>query len=792
MIRRSNTPSSAVDLLGLLFCCAMIGLPFRGVCEELDEAFGEELYLILENHCLDCHDEGESKGDLSLELLDLANLTPDHASWEKVVKKLRHRQMPPMDKARPNEDDYETLAGFLESQMDQEAARVPKPGRTDTFRRLTRTEYRNSVRDLLGLELDVSSLLPEDEMSHGFDNITVGSLSPTLMEQYLAAAKKISRLAIGRPITTPRLEVFPMPLDLTQEYHLDGLPLGTRGGGLIDHVFPVEGEYEVRLKLVRDRYEVIPGLKSIQKLDLLLDGETVERFTIEPPGDRHGHDHVDQHLVARFQATAGSHRLGATFIQKTKALKGDDGQPWLASFNEERHKRAQPALYSIALTGPIESTGPGNSIARTQIFGDSALATQDEDQQARQILSRLMRLAYRRPVTASDLKMPYRFYQDTKAKEGFESGIEMGLRAILTSVDFLFRIEPDPIGLVKGEVYSLNDLQLASRLSFFLWSSIPDDALLRAAENQTLSKPEVLAAQVTRMLADPRSSSLIHNFASQWLYLRNVSNLAPDPRLFMDFDDNLRQSMRRETELFLTSILREDRSVLDILGADYTFLDERLAKHYEIPHVYGSRFRRVSLAPDSQRGGLLSHASILTLSSYADRTSPVIRGAWILENILGTPPDPPPPGVEALKDEGGSDEPQTMRERFAIHRAKKSCAACHDVIDPLGFALERFDAIGRRRTEDNGLPIDSYGELPDGTAFDDADSLQQALLKRPELFVTTLTEKLLTYALGRGVEYYDAPAVRKIVRGGREDDYTFSSLIQRIAQSPPFTMKTAQ
>jgi mono/diheme cytochrome c family protein len=791
MIRRPNTPSSAVNPLGLLLCCAMIGLPFRGVCEKLDEAFGEELYLILEDHCLDCHDEGESKGDLSLELLDLANLTPDHAHWEKVVKKLRHRQMPPMDKARPNEDEYETLAGFLESQMDREAARDLKPGRTDTFRRLTRTEYRNAVRDLLGLELDVSSLLPEDEISHGFDNITVGSLSPTLMEQYLAAAKKISRLAIGRPVPTPRLEVFRMPLDLTQEHHLDGLPLGTRGGGLVNHVFPVDGAYEVRLKLFRDRYEAIPGLKDVQKLDLLLDGETVERFTIDPPEERVGHGQVDQHLVARFHATAGNHRLGAAFVQKTSALKGADTQPWLASFNEERHKRSQPALYSIALTGPFESTGPGNSLARKQIFGDSALATRDEDQRARQILSRLMRLAYRRPITASDLEMPYRFYQDTREKEEFESGIEMGLRAILTSVDFLFRVEPDPSGLAKGEVYSVSDLQLASRLSFFLWSSIPDDALLRAAENQSLSKPEVLAAQVTRMLADPRSDSLITNFASQWLYLRNVSNLAPDPRLFMDFDDNLRQSMQRETEFFLTSILREDRSVLDILGADYTFLDERLAKHYEIPHVYGSRFRRISLMPDSQRGGLLSHASILTLSSYADRTSPVVRGAWILENILGTPPDPPPPGVEALKG-NGSEEPQTMRERFAIHRSQKSCAACHDIIDPLGFALERFDAIGRRRTEDNGLPIDSYGELADGTPFDDADSLQQALLKRPELFVTTLTEKLLTYALGRGVEYYDAPAIRKIVRDGREDDYTFSSLIQGIAQSPPFTMKTAQ
>lgn len=792
MIRRSNTPSSTFNPLGLLLCFAIVSLPYHGDCEGADEVLSEKLYLILEDHCLDCHDEGESKGDFSLELLDLTNLTPDHASWEKVVKKLRHRQMPPMDKARPNEDYYETLAGFLESQMDQEAARVPKPGRTDTFRRLTRTEYRNAVRDLLGLELDVSSLLPEDEISHGFDNITVGSLSPTLMEQYLGAAKKISRLAIGRPVAAPRLEVFPMPLDLTQESHLDGLPLGTRGGGWVDYVFPVDGIYEVRLKLFRDRYEVIPGLKSIQKVDLLLDGETVERFTIEPPADRHGHDQVDQHLVARFQATAGSHRLGATFIQKTKALKGDDSQPWLASFNEERHKRAQPALYSIALTGPFESTGPGNSPTRKHIFGDDALTTSDEDQLAQQILSRLMRLAYRRPVTASDLKMPYRFYQDTKTKEGFESGIEMGLRAILTSVDFLFRVEPDPSGLAKGEIYSVSDLQLASRLSFFLWSSIPDDALLRAAEDQTLSKPEILAAQVKRMLADPRSDSLITNFASQWLYLRNVSNLAPDPRLFMDFDDNLRQSMRRETELFLTSILREDRSVLDILGADYTFLDERLAKHYEIPHVYGSRFRRVSLTPDSQRGGLLSQASILTLSSYADRTSPVVRGAWILENILGMPPNPPPPGVEALRDEGGSDEPQTMRERFAIHRAKKSCAACHDVIDPLGFALERFDAIGRRRAEDNGLPIDSYGELADGTSFDDADSLQQALLKQPELFVTTVTEKLLTYALGRGVEYYDAPAVRKIVRDGRKDDHAFSSLIQGIVQSPPFTMKTAQ
>lgn len=775
----------------LLLYGTMIFFAFRGLSSELDEAFGEKLYAILEEHCLDCHDEGESKGDLSLEALNLANLTPDHANWEKVVKELRHRQMPPMEKKRPREEDYETLADFLESQMDSEVARNPRPGRTDTFRRLTRTEYRNSIRDLLALELDVSSLLPEDEISHGFDNITVGGLSPTLMEQYLAAAKKISRLAIGRPVPTPRLEVFRMPMDLTQESHLDGLPLGTRGGGVVDHVFPVDGIYEARLKLFRDRYERIPGLGDIQKLDLLLDGEVVEHFTIDPPEGRYGHDEVDRHLVARFHATAGRHQLGAAFFQKTNAIKGDENQPWLASFNEERHKRSQPALYSIALTGPFESTGPGNSLARKRILGDYATIG-DEDHRARQILSRLMRLAYRRPITEADLEQPYRFYKDIKENEGFESGIEMGLRAILTSVDFLFRIELDPIGLAKGEVYSISDFQLASRLSFFLWSSIPDDALLNAAENGTLSEPETLEAQVSRMLADKRADSLITNFASQWLYLRNVSSLTPDPRLFMDFDDNLRQSMRQETELFLGSIMRENRSVLDILGADYTFLNERLAKHYEIPHVYGSRFRRVSLSADSHRGGLLSQASILTLSSYADRTSPVVRGAWILENILGTPPKPPPPGVEALDEEGGSDEPQTMRERFAFHRSKKSCATCHDVIDPLGFALERFDAIGRRRVEDNGLPIDSSGELPDGSSFDDADSLQQALLKRPELFATALTEKLLTYALGRGVEYYDAPAVRKIVRGGRESDFKFSSLIQGIVQSPPFTMKTVQ
>ena len=792
IMSRSNMPFGANDLIGFLVCCAMTCLPAPGVCAELDEAFGEKLYNILDEHCLNCHDDVETKGDLSIESLDLADLMSGQASWEKVVKKLRHRQMPPMDKARPSEDDYETLAGFLESHIDLEVAQKPQPGRTETFRRLTRTEYRNSIRDLLGLEVDVSSLLPEDEISHGFDNITVGSLSPTLMEQYLAAAKKISRLAIGRPVPAPRVDVFQMPMDLTQEYHLHGLPFGTRGGGLVTHEFPVDGEYEVRLRLVRDRYEQVAGLKDSQKLDLLFDGETVEVFMIEPlQGDARHHD-VDNHLVARFHVTAGRHQLGAAFIQKTGALRPDERQPWLSSFNEERHKRSQPGLYSITLTGPFESTGPGNSISRKQIFGDSLPATKDEDRRAREILSRLMRLAYRRPISSSDLKKPFQFYKSTKAKEGFESGIEMGLRAILTSVDFLFRVEFDPSRVANGDVYTISDLQLASRLSFFLWSSIPDEELLNVAENKTLSKSKVLAAQVSRMLADPRADSLINNFASQWLYLRNVSTVNADPRLFMDFDDNLRQSMRQETELFLISILREDRSVLDILGADYTYLDERLAKHYNIPHVHGSRFRRVSLTPDSHRGGLLSQASILTLSSYADRTSPVIRGKWILSNILGTPPNPPPPEVEALKEEGVSDEPQTMRERFAVHRSKKSCATCHDVLDPLGFALENFDAIGRWRIEDNGLPIDSYGELPDGSPFDDADSLQKALLKRPELFVTTLSEKLLTYALGRGVEHYDAPAVRKIVQDARVDNYAFSSIIQGIVKSDPFRMRTAQ
>jgi len=700
--------------------------------------------------------------------------------------------MPPVGLPRPDESTYESVVSSLESSLDRIAAAKPDPGRTDTFRRLNRTEYHNAIRDLLALDIDVSSLLPSDDSSHGFDNVTVGELSPTLLERYLSAAQKISRLAIGGAARAPGGDTIELPADLTQEQHFDELPFGTRGGTAIHYTFPLDAEYEIQLRLTRDRNEHVEGLKDEHQVELTIDGERIQVFTAKPPPAGADQSIVDKDFHLRVPVKAGSHELAATFIKKPSVLLETDRQPYQAHFNADRHPRIQPALYSISVIGPFNSSGPGDTASRQRIFICHPQKASEQDACAKRILASVARRAWRGPVKDSELQVPLRFYRKAREQAGFEDGIEKALRAVLMSPRFLFRIEQDPAGIAPRTPYTLSDLDLASRLSFFLWSSIPDDELLETAIHGNLKQPSVLEKEIRRMLADPRSETLVNNFAEQWLYLRNLASASPDARLFPDFDDNLRQAFRRETEMFFESIMREDRNVLDLLRANYTFVNERLAKHYGIPNVYGSRFRRVTFDESSVRGGLLGQGSVLTVSSYATRTSPVIRGKWVLSNVLGSPPPPPPPNVPPLKEAADTGKVLTMRERMAEHRANPACAGCHKLMDPIGFSLENYDAVGRWRTAEGGVPVDAAGGLPDGSTFTGAAGLRMALLRNPELFVTTTTEKLLTYALGRGVEEYDAPAVRGIVRAARGNDYRFSSLVLGIVNSTPFQMRRSQ
>ncbi len=743
---------------------------------------------MVSDYCASCHDADAKKGDLNLESIIAEEVTQHPEAWEKVVRRLRARQMPPAEKKRPDESAYQAALAPLEKTLDAAAAAHPQPGRTDTLRRLNRTEYQNAIRDLLALEIDATALLPKDDASHGFDNGSLGTLSPTLLDRYLAAAEKISRLAVGaaRP---PGGDTIRLRADLTQEEHVEGLPLGTRGGALLPYNFPQDAEYEIQIRLARDRNEEVEGLHGTHEVVVLLDRQQVRSFTVAPPKD-HQNELVDQHLKLRLPVTAGPHQLGITFVKKPTDLLETKRQPYDAHFNMHRHPRQSPALYQVSINGPYAAQGPGDTPSRRRIFVVKPAKPEEEEGCAKQILSTLLRRAYRRPATDADFETPLEFFRKGRAVGGFEAGIESALSAILVSPSFLFRIEQEPPDTAPHTAYRLPDLELASRLSFFLWSSIPDDELLDLATRGELGKPAVLEQQARRMLADPRAHMLVSNFAGQWLYLRNLDSFAPDARLFPDFDDNLRQAFREETELFFESVLREDRSVLDLLKADYTFLNERLAKHYGIAKIYGSRFRRVPMEASGERGGLLRQGSILAVTSYANRTSPVVRGNWVLTNLVGTPPPPPPGNAPALKDNTVSGK-LAVRARLAEHRANATCAHCHNMMDPIGLSLENFDAVGRWRLVEDGQPVDVSGGFPDGRKFAGVAGLESALLNRPELFAGTLAEKLLTYALGRGIEPFDGPAIRKIVREAQAADYRFSSIIVGVIQSVPFTMRTS-
>ena len=757
---------------------------------------------LLDRYCVTCHSDNLRVAGLTLDTVDVTRVG-DHAEiWEKVVGKLRAGMMPPAGRPRPDRESYARLTAFLETELDRAAAARPDPGRTDALRRLNATEYRNAIRDLLDLEVDVAALLPADDSSAGFDNVSLGGLDPGRLERYLTAARRISRLAVGAPVRSAVADTFVVPSDLNQTGHVEGLPFGTRGGTTVPYTFPVDADYELRVELGKSwNSNRVGGLRRPHDVVITLDGEPVEVLTVTPqprggrgqspqyqPVDRP----ADADLAVRIRATAGPHVIGAAFVDRDPGLVERHRQPFLkVHITVGGDQRTQPNVYSITVTGPFDAAGPGDTPSRRRIFTcRSAVGTPDAEAAcATEILSTLARRAYRRPVTDADVAVLVRFYREGRAGGDFESGIEMALQRLLVSPEFLLRVERDPDGVDADRPYFVSDLELASRLSFFLWSSLPDDALIDAAAAGTLRDPAVFESHVRRMLADPRAESLVTNFAAQWLYLRNLPAVSPDFIVFPDFDETLRRGLRRETELFFESVLREDRSALDLLTADYTFVNERLAKHYGMPGIYGSHFRRITLPPDSPRGGLLGHGSILAVTGYATRTSPVVRGKWVLENLLGTPPPPPPPNVPPLSEEK-SDAVLSMRERMVQHRRNPVCAACHAMMDPVGLSLENFDAIGRWRALTDGFaPIDASGALPDGTAFDGVAGLRQALVSRGDQFVRTLTEKLLTYGLGRAVEYYDQPAVRAIERQAAQDDYRFSSLVLGIVKSTPFQMR---
>ncbi|HUA19403.1 MAG TPA: DUF1592 domain-containing protein [Bryobacteraceae bacterium] len=751
---------------------------------------------VVQKYCVVCHSTRLHTGGLSLQDADWNNIPAAAETWEKVIRKLRTGSMPPQRMPQPDAATRNALASFLEGSLDRAAAANPNPGHA-AMHRLNRAEYANAIHELLGLDVDSSALLPPDDESSGFDNIAdVLRMSPSLMERYLSASWNISREAVGDRNIEPATATYRVRPDLSQDQHIEGLPLGTRGGILVKHYFPLDADYVIKLRLWRNTFDLMRGMEDSHQIEINVDGKQVRVVTAggrddfvkmaQNPGAFGGD--LDQRLTVRIPVKAGPHIVTADTILRSHAEPDNLIKPFLRTTIDGLDITGDPSVDRLTIEGPLNPTGPGNTPARAKIFICTPSNAGDELPCARRIIANLLRHAYRRPVGASDLETPLSFYQRRRNDQGdFDAGIEAALQFILASPEFLFRFEPDPENLATGAVYRLGDLALASRLAFFLWSSPPDDELIDLASQGKLHQHAILEQQVKRMLADDRSDALVDNFAEQWLFLRNLKNSSPDEQIFPDFDDNLRQAMRQETKLFFQSIMREDRSAMDLLTADYTFVNERLARHYGMPGVYGSQFRRVTLT-DPDRRGLLGQASILTVTSYPNRTSPVQRGKWILTNLLGIPPTPPPPNVPALK-ENGAGRPLSLRERMEQHRANPVCAGCHKVMDPIGFALENFDAVGQWRTTDDGAVIDPSGTLYNGTKVDGPVQLRDMIASRPDVFVGVMTEKLLTYALGRGVQYYDMPAVRKIVQDAGANDFRFSSLVLGIAESVPFDMK---
>src|SRR5688572_21038766 len=853
---------------------------------------------VFQRYCVSCHNEAmRSRGvvPIAFDKLSMSNVAGDAETWETIIRKVRTGLMPPANSPRPDKATHDAFLLAIEAELDRAAAARPDPGRTQPFHRLNRTEYRNAVRDLLDLDINVSGLLPPDDASYGFDNIAgVLKMSPTLLERYLSAAQKISRTAVGTPPPSPTVDYYRLADDLQQDDHLEGLPLGTRGGISIKYNFPMDAEYEIKPRLARDVNESMPLYLEPQHLEVSIDGERIQLLTLPgvqtpqtapagrgqpasdspdsdadqpaaPPargrgagaaaaagagaqaaGGRGGaaaprpqaaisqiaaglringeerarRNRADQEWNVRVRVAAGEHDVSLAFLKKTSAIDETARLPFLRPYPaavNTPETRMGAHLRSVEIAGPYSPTGPGASSSRSRIFvctpaaaaeelppasatasarsrRSSPASDASEGGCAKTIFTRLARRAYRRPVTDRDVQPLLDMYAEGRKQGSFDAGIERGVRRLLVSPEFLLRVERDPANAKPGTPYRISDVELASRLSFFLWSSIPDDELLGLAEKGRLRDAAVLEAQVRRMVADSRFDNFVGNFAGQWLYLRNLPSTGPVDEVFPDFDDTLRQAFQRETELFVETIVREDRSALDLLRADYTFLNERLARHYGIPGIKGSHFRRVTLGPDSGRAGLLGHGSILTVTSQPDRTSPVVRGKWVLENFLGTSPPDPPPNVPDLKPSVEPGAVLSMRERMAAHRASPTCASCHAIMDPIGLSLENFDGVGRYRTlGESAQKIDATGTFPDGTKFEGASGLRQVLLSKSDLFATTIAEKLLTYGLGRGVEYSDQPAVRAIVREAARRDYRFSTgLILGVVQSAPFQMRRSR
>jgi len=758
-------------------------------------AFSQDRAL-LDKYCVTCHNQKSKTAGLALDSADFVRPSNSADVWEKVIRKVRGEMMPPVGAPHPDKAAMDALATYLETSLDKAAAANPNPGRT-VLHRLNRAEYGNAIRDLFGLEaLDVTALLPADTEAHGFDNIAdVLGTSPALMERYLSAAWKIAGLAVGNPKVTPTLETFRVRYDLSQRDHIEGLPVGTRGGMLFKYDFPVDGEYVIRPKLWKTTVNQVGGLELPHDLEITFDGERVrlarvggaedERNSYEFPTSTA--DEIEKRFETRLTVKAGPHAIGVAFLKKSSAPSVDLLQPYLRDRIDPISPAGIPELDRVTVEGPFNVKGSGESPSRRRIFTCRPAAGTDPSMCAKTILSAVGRRAYRRPLTEAELSRVINFFQTGQKRTGsFDEGIENALAFILVSPQFLFRFEYDPPNNAAGSVYKVSDLELASRLSFFIWSSIPDDQLLNVAIQGRLKNPAVLEQQVKRMLADERARALGANFAGQWLYLRNMQSAKPDDDAFPDFDDNLRQSLKRETEMLFESIVLEDRSALDLLTSNYTFVNERLAKHYGIPGIYGDQMRRVTVK-DDYRKGLLGHGSILTITSMPNRTSPVNRGKYILTNILGTPPPEPPPNVPPLNE--APDSSLSMRDRMAQHRANTVCANCHKLMDPIGLALENFDAIGRWRTIDGEARIDASDTLFNGAKVSGPADLRQVILNHPDQFVRTMTEMLLTYSVGRGLEYYDMPTVRSIVKDAARTNYRFSSLVLGVVKSAPFQMK---
>jgi mono/diheme cytochrome c family protein len=802
---------------------------------------------VLGQYCVTCHNARLKTAGFVLDPAGLANIGGTEAaqsaeSWEKVVKKLRTTSMPPAGAPRPDAATYESVASFLETELDRASAARPRLGAKPLVHRLSRTEYQNAVRDLLALdalpkEVSVDLLLPQDNISSGFDNIAdLLFVSPSNMERYLDAARKISRLAVGDPSMPVLVNIHTLDAEHPQDERVDALPFGTRGGIAVRSEFPVDGTYVVKVELAA-------APREPHQLELTVDGERVQMVAVgtqapavgaQPRGaiaggaaatlvipggvpavpaasdtaavlsdadavaagvssviaaSRAARQGVPlPNLISEFRLVlkAGPKLVGVAFVQRTEARDEATLRP------RTRSRGTQPAIAAVTISGPYSVTAPGNSPSRQRIFSCRPVSLAEEAPCARTILAALARRAYRRPVVDVDLRDLLPFYATGRAEGSFDLGIQRALERLLVSSQFLFRLERPQAAVGAGALYRVSDVEMASRLSFFLWSSIPDDELLSAAEAGRLSTPRMLEQQVRRMLADPRAESLVTNFAAQWLYLRDIELKLPDEVLFQDFDETLRAALRRETELFITSVFRDNRSVMELLTANYTFLNERLARHYGIPNVKGSYFRRVALPAGSVRGGLLGHGSVLTITSYATRTSPVLRGKWVLENLLSSAPPPPPPDIPALKTDGAEPgKPLTMRDAMIRHRANPACASCHARMDPIGFAMENFDAVGRWRDADGENGIDASGAFPDGTTFDGVVGLKRELLRHPEQFVGTIAERLLMYAVGRNLQYYDAPSVRAILREAALGKYSLSSLILGVVKSRPFQMREA-